>query len=49
VSLFVWLPQKREKYLEAQRQQSEAMGQTFGQPGVAAGTVAAEKAKELPH
>ena len=49
VSLFVWLPQKRQKYLEAQRQQSEAVGRTFGQPGVGAGTVAPEKANELPH
>ena len=32
VSLSVWLPQKREKYLEAQRQQPEAIGQPSVSP-----------------
>ena len=47
VSLFVWLPEKRPRGLRAQGRQSEAIGRTFGQPGVGAGTVAREKAKDL--
>ena len=47
VSLFVWLPERREKYLASHSQQSEAMGRMFGQAGNGARWIKREEAREL--
>ena len=46
-TLFAWLPEKREKWVEAKAQQSEDIGRMFGQAGTGERTAAEERAKEF--